>query len=76
MVVFLLSVGACRLWVDVINAEIRGGEAHVQEIAASGEMESARLRGVDVAQGHNFAHVVVRIEATGFQLEIVGLSPR
>ena len=97
------------LWGGVINAEIRGCEAHLQEIAASGEMEGAglrgeagallhevgdifrgeglidkgilhrpghRLRGVDVAQGHDFAHVMVRIEAPLLQLEVIRLRPR
>ena len=81
-------------WLDVgvINAQIRGGEADVEEVAAPREMEGAGLRetpgallhqignivggerlldkgilqrsghglwGVNVAQGHNVAHVVV-----------------
>ena len=91
-----------------INVQLRGCEADVEEIAATGEMERAGLwgasgallhevgnvfrgerlidkgilhrpgygfRGVDVAQGDNFAHVMVRLEATRFQLEVVRLSP-
>ena len=109
MVVSLLWGGGWRLWGGVINAEIRGSEADVEEIAASGEMEGAglrgeagallhqvgnifrgerlvdqgilhrprhRLRGVDVAQGHNFAHVMMRIEAPRLQLEVIRLSAR
>ena len=100
---------AVGLWGGVINAEIRGCEADVEEIAAPGEMEGAGLRGeagallhqvgdifrgeglvdkgilhrpghglrgVDVAQGDDFAHVMVRIEAPLFQLEVIRLRPR
>ena len=109
MVGSLLCVVCCWLWGGVINAEIRGCEADVEEIAAAGEMEGAGLRGeagallhqvgnifrgerlvdkgilhrpghglrgVDVAQGDDFAHVMVRIEAPLFQLEVIGLGPR
>ena len=34
------------------------------------------LRGVDVTQGHDFAHVMVRIEAPLLQLEVIRLRPR
>ena len=34
------------------------------------------LRGVDVAQGHDFPHVVVRIESTFFELTVIGLGLR
>src|SRR5687767_5014207 len=44
MVGFLLCIVCSWLRMGVINAQIRGGETDVQEIAAAGEMESARLR--------------------------------
>ena len=31
---------------------------------------------VNVAQGHDFPHMMVRIEATLLQLEVIGLRPR
>src|SRR5438105_5069817 len=41
----LLRVGGGRVWGGVINAELRGGEADGEELAAAGEMEGAGLRG-------------------------------
>jgi len=40
------------LWVGVINAQIRGGEADVEEVAAPGEMEGAGLRSAPGALLH------------------------
>src|SRR5215471_6427899 len=109
MMMFLLSVRGYWWGSDVINAEVRRGEAHVQEIAAAGEMERAGfrskagallhqvrnivggeglvdksilhrprygLRGINVAQGHNFAHVVMWVQASRFELEVIGLGAR
>jgi len=34
----LWGIGWCRIWGDVIQAEIRWCEAHLQEIGSAGEM--------------------------------------
>src|ERR1041385_9024439 len=57
MVGFLLCVVCSWVRVGVINAQIRGGEADVEDIAAAGEMERARLRGEAGALLHKIGNV-------------------